>query len=310
VTSLRPRLLWWSTLAQLVQTERLRALGEMAAGVAHDFNNLLAVILGRAELLQRRTTDPEVARGLEAVRRAAQDGADTVRRIQEFTRTRQTRPFGRVEILDIVREVVELTRPRWKDEAQSRGIRYDVQVEGEPAVVEGRPEELREVFTNLLVNALEAMPAGGACRVRIRAEGDRVTIRVDDTGCGMSEETRRRVFEPFFTTKGARGNGLGLAVVWGIVQRHRGTVEVASRVGQGTTITLTLPVATSTVDDQEPHEPSPAPLDAHVLVIDDEPEVRVTRREFEHKLCPIFFQSPVHGQPSSSVALLIGHPSV
>src|SRR5207245_5664746 len=111
--------------AQLVQTERLRALGEMAAGVAHDFNNLLAVILGRAELLQRRATDPEVGRGLEAVRRAAQDGADTVRRIQEFTRTRQTRPFGRVDILSVVREVIELTRPRWQEEEQRHGMHYE-----------------------------------------------------------------------------------------------------------------------------------------------------------------------------------------
>src|SRR5437899_241620 len=260
--------------AQLVQTERLRALGEMAAGVAHDFNNLLAVILGRAELLQRRATDPEVGRGLEAVRRAAQDGADTVRRIQEFTRTRQTRPFGRVDILSVVREVIELTRPRWKDEAQSQGIHYDVRVEGEPAAAEGRPEELREVFTNLLVNALEAMPGGGACRVRVRGDGDKITISVDDTGCGMSEETRRRVFEPFFTTKGARGNGLGLAVVWGIVQRHQGTIGVASTLGHGTTITVTLPVATSVVGDEELREPSAAPQDARVLVIDDEPEVR------------------------------------
>ena len=260
--------------AQLVQTERLRALGEMAAGVAHDFNNLLAVILGRAELLQRRATDPEVGRGLEAVRRAAQDGADTVRRIQEFTRTRQTRPFGRVDILSVVREVIELTRPRWKDEAQSQGIHYDVRVEGETAAVEGRPEELREVFTNLLVNALEAMPVGGACRVRVRGDGDKITISVDDTGCGMSEETRRRVFEPFFTTKGARGNGLGLAVVWGIVQRHQGTIDIASTLGHGTTITVTLPVATSVVGDEEPREPLAAPQDARVLVIDDEPEVR------------------------------------
>jgi len=260
--------------AQLVQTERLRALGEMAAGVAHDFNNLLAVILGRAELLKRRTTDPEVVRGLEAVRRAAQDGADTVRRIQEFTRTRQTRPFGRVEILDVVREVVELTRPRWKDEAQSHGIHYDVREEGEAAAVEGRPEELREVLTNLLVNALEAMPAGGACRIRTRSDGDRATISVDDTGCGMSEDTQRRVFEPFFTTKGARGNGLGLAVVWGIIQRHQGTIEVTSTLGQGTRITVTLPVATSAIGGEKPHEPSPQPRDARVLVIDDEPAVR------------------------------------
>ena len=119
------------TLAQdhLVRTEKLRALGEMAAGVAHDFNNLLAVIVGRAELLLRRAPAPELARGLETIHQAALDGAQTVRRIQEFTRTRRTRPFRRVDLLEIVREVVEMTRPRWKDEAQSRGVSYEVEIE-------------------------------------------------------------------------------------------------------------------------------------------------------------------------------------
>jgi PAS domain S-box-containing protein len=261
--------------AQLIQTERLRALGEMAAGVAHDFNNLLAVILGRAELLQRRTTDPESKRGLEAVRKAAQDGADTVRRIQEFTRTRQSRSFGTVDILDVVREVVELTRPRWQDEAQSRGLRYDVTVQGEAVPVAGHPEELREVFTNLLSNALEAMPTGGSCRVRASTHDDTVVISVEDTGCGMSEDTRRRIFEPFFTTKGPRGNGLGLAVTWGIIQRHQGTIDVASTMGEGTRFTISLPAGKqAAIPSEEPLEPSPPVPDARVLVIDDEPEVR------------------------------------
>ncbi len=261
--------------AQLVQTERLRALGEMAAGVAHDFNNLLAVILGRAELLQRRTTDPESKRGLEAVRKAAQDGADTVRRIQEFTRTRQSRSFVAVDILDVVREVVELTRPRWQDEAQSRGLRYDVTVQGEAVPVAGHPDELREVFTNLLSNALEAMPTGGACQVRARTHDGTVVISVEDTGCGMSEDTRRRIFEPFFTTKGPRGNGLGLAVTWGIIQRHQGIIDVASTIGEGTRFTISLPAGTQAAIPSEEHlEPSPPAPDARVLVIDDEPEVR------------------------------------
>jgi PAS domain S-box-containing protein len=261
--------------AQLIQTERLRALGEMAAGVAHDFNNLLAVILGRAELLQRRTTDPESKRGLEAVRTAAQDGADTVRRIQEFTRTRQSRSFGTVDILDVVREVVELTRPRWQDEAQSRGLRYDVTVQGEAVPVAGHPEELREVFTNLLSNALDAMPTGGSFRVRARTHDDTVVISAEDTGCGMSEDTRRRIFEPFFTTKGPRGNGLGLAVTWGIIQRHQGTIDVASAIGEGTRFTISLPAGKeAAVPSEEQFEPSPPAPDARVLVIDDEPEVR------------------------------------
>jgi signal transduction histidine kinase/CheY-like chemotaxis protein len=259
---------------QLVQSERLRAVGEMAAGVAHDFNNLLAVILGRTELLLRRVKDPDVRRGLDAIRMASQDGADTVRRIQEFTRTRTVRPLGQVELGDVVHEVVELTRPTWEAEAQSRGIRYDVVIEGQAGRVVGRPEELREVIANLMRNALEAMPGGGRCTITLGHRGGHATVAVTDTGTGMSESTRRRVFEPFFTTKGPRGTGLGLSVSWGIVTRHGGTLDVASTAGQGSTFTIKLPIATEA--QATPPLPVPTPLlrKARILVVDDEPGVR------------------------------------
>jgi CheY-like chemotaxis protein len=168
-----------------------------------------------------------------------------------------------------------LTRPRWQDEAQSRGLRYDVTVQGEAVPVAGHPEELREVFTNLVSNALDAMPTGGSFRVRARTHDDTVVISVEDTGCGMSEDTRRRIFEPFFTTKGPRGNGLGLAVTWGIIQRHQGTIDVASAIGEGTRFTISLPAGKeAAVPSEEQFEPSPPAPDARVLVIDDEPEVR------------------------------------
>jgi GAF domain-containing protein/ActR/RegA family two-component response regulator len=265
---------------QLVQMERLRALGEMAAGVAHDFNNVLAVILGRAQLLLRRVGEPGLVRGLEAIGKAATDGAQTVRRIQEFTRTRRTRPFGRVDLLEVLRGVVELTRPRWKDEAQSRGIAYEVEVKGGSVPpVAGIAEELREVFTNLLTNALEAMPGGGRYVFRVSAEGEQVVVRAEDTGCGMSEETRRRVFEPFFTTKGPRGTGLGLAVAWGIVTRHGGSMEVESTLGMGSTFIVRLPISQEVLPEDKA-EPTARPRrGARVLVIDDEAEVRELLRD-------------------------------
>jgi GAF domain-containing protein len=270
------------TLAQdhMVRTEKLRALGEMAAGVAHDFNNLLAVIVGRSELLLRRVSDPDLARGLETIRQAGLDGAQTVRRIQEFTRTRRTRPFRRVDLLDVIREVVEMTRPRWKDEAQSHGLSYEVVIEGGPVPwVAGRPEELREVFTNLLANALEAMPGGGRLVFGLATEGSVAVATVRDTGVGMSPETARRVFEPFFTTKGPQGSGLGLSVVWGIVARHGGTVEVDSRPRAGATFTVRLPVARAAPEPPAGGPPARPARPARVLVIDDETGVRDVLRD-------------------------------
>jgi len=259
---------------QLVQVERLRALGEMAAGVAHDFNNLLAIVMLRTELLLARNQPQEVAESLGLIRQAAQDGAQTVRRIQEFTRTRSIRPFSPVDMNKVIREVVDLARPRWKDQAQSCGVTYDVQVEeGQVPKVAGTAEELREAFLNLLNNALDAMPAGGRFTFRTLTEGGRVVVRAEDGGCGMSEETRRRVFEPFFSTKGAQGNGLGLAVVWGIVTRHSGEIQVESTLGRGTTFVVSLPVPAELPVDASAQGPATIPVGKRVLVVEDNPEI-------------------------------------
>jgi CheY-like chemotaxis protein len=185
-----------------------------------------------------------------------------------------------VDLLKLLHEVVELTRPRWKDEAQSHGISYEVWIEGGPVPpVAGISEELGEVFTNLLINALEAMPAGGCFIFRIVREADRVVVAAEDTGCGMSEETRLRVFEPFFTTKGPRGTGLGLAVVWGIITRHRGTIQVKSSLGVGSSFTIRFPISQEVPAEEKPAPPPrPAP-GTRVLVIDDEPDVLAVVRD-------------------------------
>ena len=265
---------------QLVQAERLSALGEMAAGVAHDFNNLLAVVVGRAEILIAKGQDPSVARDIEIIRTAAWDGANTVRRIQEFTRTRRVRTASQVEIPALLRDVVELTKGRWKDEAQSRGISYDVVVEGgTDSPVAGISAELREVFMNLLINGLDAMPGGGQFVFRISDDASTVIVAAEDTGSGMSEETRRRVLEPFFTTKGARGTGLGLAVSWGIVKRHGGTIEIESTVGMGSIFTIRLPISSGDSAPDVAETTVRQIRSGRILVIDDEPEVRCVLRD-------------------------------
>jgi len=257
------------------QTERLRALGEMAAGVAHDFNNLLAVIMGRAELLRQKTDAPDVRRSLDIIATAAEDGARTVRRIQEFTRRSPPRPLHAVDLAAVVRDVLQMTQASWKDQAQARGIQYEAVSELEPVPqVMGDASDLREALTNLVFNALDAMPQGGRLTVRLTADRERVRCDVIDTGVGMARDVRERVFEPFFSTKKSDGTGLGLSVVYSIVTRSGGEVAVESAPGLGSTFTFWLPVmaAHSAPTSMEPAASAP-PRAARILVVDDEPHI-------------------------------------
>jgi signal transduction histidine kinase/ActR/RegA family two-component response regulator len=260
---------------RIIRSERLRALGEMAGGVAHDFNNVLAVVVGRAQLLQRQIEAPELRRQLQIIENVAQDGAQTVRRIQEFARMRRTRPWQQVDVTEVVREVVEATRPRWNDQAQARGVTYAMELDLAPVPpVTGDPAELRETFMNLLFNALDAMPQGGALTFSTRLEGGRVVCVVADTGVGMTDEVRQRCFEPFFTTKAEQGTGLGLSIAYGIVTRHGGEIEVWSRPGEGTRFTIRLPVGAE-MPLATPASPVPrAGRSGRILVVEDERAVR------------------------------------
>lgn len=261
---------------RIIQGERLRALGELAGGVAHDFNNVLAVIVGRAQLLLQQVDEPGLKRQLQVIEKVALDGARTVKRIQEFTRLRLAKPFQPVDMNRVVEEVVEITRSRWKDEAQAKNVHYDVMAETPhpvPAVL-GEASELSEALVNIVLNALDAMPQGGRITIRTGVEGERVFVAVADTGIGMTEEVGRRVFDPFFTTKVARGSGLGLSVVYGIVKRHGGEIDVRSRVGEGSTFTVRLPVGRKIPEAPPGAPPSQPCRPAKILVIDDEEEVR------------------------------------
>jgi CheY-like chemotaxis protein len=180
-----------------------------------------------------------------------------------------------VDVPRLLHEVVELARPRWRDQAQSHGVTYDVQVDASAVPeVAGTAEELREALLNLLNNALEAMPAGGRFTFRSGVEGGRVVIRAEDSGCGMSEETRRRVFEPFFTTKGAQGNGLGLAVVWGIIARHGGDITVESALGRSTTFVIGLPIPSDLPASGAAAGEPVVSAGKRILLVEDNVEIR------------------------------------
>ncbi len=271
-----------STQAQLVRGETLRAMGQLSSGMAHHLNNLFAVILGRVELLMGKVQEPSVRRSLEIIQRTAQDGAEVVRRVQRFSRVQPVSDAVAVDLNQLVQEVVELTRPRWQDEAQLRGSRIEIAVEaGVIGAAAGEPAPLREVLMNLLLNAADSISLAGKITLKTWTRDDRVYCSVADTGGGMPEEVRRRALEPFFTTKGPKATGLGLSVAYGTVQRYGGTLTVESTEGQGTTVEVSLPTASAAASIAgTPTGPRSAPVvPLRILVIDDELQVRATLAE-------------------------------
>jgi len=262
-----------ATQAQLVQSAKLNALGEMAGGVAHDFNNILAAILGRTQLLMQSVDEPELRRQLSVIEQAALDGAQTVRRVQEFTRVRQDERFETVDVNRVLYGVVELTRPAWEAGAKRRGVIVNVHLDLRASQsIAGAASELREVFTNMVLNAVDAMPSGGDLWITSADEPSAVRVQVRDTGVGMDHDTRARIFDPFFTTKEVKGTGLGLSVAYGIVARHHGRIDVYSSPGRGTVFTLEFPAGDVPVE-QSPHTDGPAPTALRALVVDDEEAV-------------------------------------
>jgi PAS domain S-box-containing protein len=264
---------------QAIEGERLRALGEMASGVAHDFNNLLGIITGRGEILEGRlhatSADTALLDHVRVIKQAARDGAETIRRLQAFTGAHRATSDGHIDLAQVVQDVVEFAQPRWKDAAHQRGATITVEVDVPPIEpMRGRPADLREVLINLVFNAIDAMPHGGALRIAARRSDGWVHVHVSDSGIGMTEAVRRRIFEPFFTTKGGRGTGLGLSMAYGIVQSLGGRITVESQPLAGTTFEVALPfqpapaaTATAAVRPSRP---------LRVLLVDDEPDVLST----------------------------------
>ena len=267
---------------QLRQSERLTALGQLAGGIAHDFNNLLQAILGYAQLMKQNPRDAEfVARSLNIVEAAAVDGSETVRRIQQFARLRPDEQFVGVDVNQIVHDAVAIVRPRWEEKIARDNRPLDLRLDlGSIETINGRPAALTELMTNLILNALDAMPDGGTLTITTRGEPrQQITLTVADTGIGMPEPVRRRIFEPFFSTKGEGGSGLGLSMVYSIVRRHGGEIRVESEPGRGATFTLTFPVASEPVG-AEPESALPrARRPARVLLVDDDPKVLGTLTE-------------------------------
>ncbi len=273
----------------VLQQERLRALGQMASGIAHDINNTLSpVALYTESILENEPAlTPRTRDHLLTIQRAVEDVSQTVARLREFYRPRESQPtLGPVELNELLTQVISLTRARWSAMPQKIGVVVQLVTEFDPElpIVRGAENEIRDAVTNLILNAVDAMPQGGILTLRTRVQpapvgglpGHRSTseaqLEVTDTGVGMDEDTRRRCLEPFFTTKGERGTGLGLAMVYGMAQRHRARLEILSSPGRGTTVRLSFSAPLAAPSPAPEIRPGHRPRQAlRLLLVDDDP---------------------------------------
>jgi PAS domain S-box-containing protein len=269
------------TQQTVMQQERLRALGQMASGIAHDINNAISPVALYTEMLleQEANLSKRTREYLETTQRAIGDVAHTVARMREFYRQQETElVLSPVDLSVLAQQVIDLTRARWSDMPQQRGIVIELHPElGQnlPPVA-GIESEIREALINLVFNAVDAMPEGGRLTIRTKTSQSssktrHVDVEVVDSGVGMEEETRRRCLEPFFTTKGERGTGLGLAMVYGVMRRHNAEIEMESAIGHGTTVRLQFPVAVPTAGGVASAEPDAMPPRLRILSVDDDP---------------------------------------
>jgi PAS domain S-box-containing protein len=297
----------------MARSEKLRALGQMATGIAHDLNQSLMLVTSYSDLArQALMEDPpnltELEDLLTTTTQAALDGGETVKRLLLFTRVTPEHDCQAVDLSNVVRDAAQLTAPRWRDASQAAGrpISLHIDTSGHPTI-EGFPAQLRELMTNLIFNAIDALPMGGAIHLRVMAEDEQGIIEVSDSGIGMSPEVQQRVFEPFYTTKGEGGTGLGLAMVFGIVEQHGGRIEVRSAPGDGTTFRILLPLAKRSTD--EGHTPRAAAqleplLPLRVLAVDDEP---MMTRAVVRMLRPAGHMVSVAGSGEEALQQLAAH---
>ncbi len=270
--------------------ERMKVLGELASGTMHSMNNILSVIIGKAQLLQKRLEQTPYNRDLELLLQAAKDGANSISRLQRYSSSGKEKESPKtLNINTLVQEVVEIARPRFEVEAQSKGIHFDLDLTlGEVKPVSGDATTLREVVLNLINNALDAMPNGGKLSIQTTAKDEKNFIFVSDTGKGIPKEIQQKIFDPFFTTKGEKGNGLGLSMAAEIVEKHNGKIYVDSVPGKGAIFMVELPATGEETLTPTSRPEFYQPLEYKVLLVEDKSIVRETLAEMlEEEGCSV-----------------------
>jgi signal transduction histidine kinase len=274
-----------STQQQMFQQARLSAVGQIASGIAHDFNNALVPILGLSELLVRhpetRQNEGQLNEALTDIHSAAQNARETIKRLRGFYSPDDTAEYAPCSLNDIIDTAISLTQPRWKEELEAEGRIVEVhRILHDIPLIHGNESELGQTLANLILNAADAMPQGGDITIRSRFDGKWIIAEVSDTGTGMDDKTVQNCMEPFYTTKGEYGTGMGLAVAIGTVRSHGGSLSVTSKLGEGTVMSIRLPMPSDSDMDISPEAPVHIDTLLDVLVVDDEPWSRSMMERF------------------------------
>jgi signal transduction histidine kinase/CheY-like chemotaxis protein len=265
---------------ELIESERLRTIGELSGGIAHELNNLLNVVMNRIQLLQDFSENEGFKRNIEAIEKSVSDAAEIVQRLQEFAGKISEKNFVNIDINSIINDVLEITKPQWNELPKLAGIQINLVKELNPLPpVFGSPVELREVLMNLLFNAIDALPQGGIIQIRSFREKENIFLSVSDNGLGMTEEVQEKIFEPFFTTKSGSRTGLGLSVSQSIVCKHSGEILVQSKPKKGSTFLVKLPIASIVSKEIWVENRSVLDKSLKILLIEDREDVREGLKE-------------------------------
>lgn len=261
---------------RLIQNEKLRVMGEMAAGITHDFNNILTPILGSVQLLKDTIKEKQALKLLSVIEICAYDGMNITKRVKRLTQKYNNEDFETFSIDSVISDAIDLTKNKWLTESIFKGIKINIiKSLKSNSIVQGNITEIREVFINIIANAIDAMPKGGTIEaITTINKSNKVIIEIRDSGMGMNKEIQKRIFEPFFTTKGNDGSGIGLSISYNIILSHKGTMKIESEENVGTSFIVKLPICENIIKSEDVLLDEIINFEGNVLVIDDQEQIR------------------------------------
>jgi ligand-binding sensor domain-containing protein/signal transduction histidine kinase len=261
--------------AEIQQTTKMKAIGTMASGMAHSFNNLLMVILGSSQLLKEKLGNQDASKQVLQIEQAANEGAEIIKKLQDFGKSDERGTPELINLNELIADIVEISKFRWSDQKRLEGKSLDILEDyGKIPLINGYASDLRLVFIDIILNAIEAYTSAGIIRITTRAQPESVVVTVSDQGVGMEKETVDHIFDPFYSTRES-SNGLGLSQVYSIINHHGGTITVDSNPGQGTEVTIKLPAGPLPVFVDTPEKERALKTETKkIFIVEDEPLIR------------------------------------